>query len=73
MLHSLESVDYLKVDTENYILFECADEEKVISVEQEFHKGKIDDDEDQAASETKYDNIFSIKLYTITLRELLLF
>jgi len=39
MLHSLESMDFLKVDPENYILFECADEEKVISVEQEFHKG----------------------------------
>jgi hypothetical protein len=33
MLHSLESMDFLKVDPENYILFECADEEKVISVE----------------------------------------
>ena len=33
MIHSLESVDFLKVDPENYILFECADEEKVISVE----------------------------------------
>jgi hypothetical protein len=73
MLHSLESIDFLKVDPENYILFECADEEKVISVEQEFHKGRTDNEEDEAASETKYDNIYSIKLYTITLRELLLF
>ena len=39
MIHSLDSVDFLKVDPENYILFECADDEKVISVEQEFHKG----------------------------------
>jgi hypothetical protein len=73
MLHSLESVDFLKVDPENYILFECADEEKVISVEQEFSKGKTDIEEENGSSETKYDNIYSIKLYTITLRELLLF
>ena len=76
MLHSLESIDFLKVDPENYILFECADEEKVISVEQEFHKGIADtggDEEDQSALETKYDNIYSIKIYSITLRELLLF
>lgn len=73
MLHSLESVDFLKVDPENYILFECADEEKVISIEQEFHKGVIDNDEEQSSSETKYDNIYSIKIYSITLRELLLF
>ena len=33
MIHSLDSVDFLKVDPENYILFECADDEKVISVE----------------------------------------
>ena len=61
MLHSLESIDFLKVDPENYILFECADEEKVISVEQEFHKGIADtggDEEDQSALETKYDNIY---------------
>jgi len=77
MLHSLESMDFLKVDPENYILFECADEEKVISVEQEFHKGiteeSLKNDEDDAATETKYDNIYSIKIYSITLRELLLF
>lgn len=77
MLHSLESMDFLKVDPENYILFECADEEKVISVEQEFHKGITEEnkknEEDDSATETKYDNIYSIKIYSITLRELLLF
>ena len=54
MIHSLESVDFLKVDPENYILFECADEEKIISVQQEFHKGSKDGEEaDEDASETK--------------------
>mgnify|MGYP000727560119 CR=1 FL=1 len=27
MLHPLESVDFLKVDPENFVLFECAEEE----------------------------------------------
>jgi len=76
MLHSLESVDYLKVDPENFILFECSEEEKIISIQQEFHKGKKNEDEtdqDAGSSETQYDNVLSIKLYQITLRELLLF
>ena len=32
MIHSLESVNYLKVAPENYILFECAQANKVISI-----------------------------------------
>lgn len=32
MVHSLESVDFLKVDPDNFILFECADTDRVISI-----------------------------------------
>lgn len=32
ILHSLESVNYLKIDPDNFITFECADENKIISV-----------------------------------------
>jgi hypothetical protein len=38
MIHSLESVNYLKVNKGNFVLFECADEDRVISIEQEFEK-----------------------------------
>ena len=38
MIHSLESVNYLKVNKGNFVLFECADEDRVISIEQEFAK-----------------------------------
>ena len=34
MIHSLESVNYLKVNKGNFVLFECADEDRVISIEQ---------------------------------------
>jgi histidinol-phosphate/aromatic aminotransferase/cobyric acid decarboxylase-like protein len=38
MVHSLESVNYLKVNKGNFVLFECADEDRVISIQQEFEK-----------------------------------
>ena len=28
MLHPLDSVNYLKIDSENFILYECAEEEE---------------------------------------------
>lgn len=69
MIHSLESVNYLKVDRKNFVLFKCAEEEKVIEIQQEFEKG----DKKLEAEETEYDYVYGIKLYDITLRELLLF
>jgi hypothetical protein len=39
MLHSLQSVNYLKVDPENYLLFASAKPDKMeIKVQQEFEK-----------------------------------
>lgn len=38
MVHSLESVNFLKVSKGNFVLFECADEDRVISIQQEFAK-----------------------------------
>ena len=37
MIHSLESVNFLKQDKDNFVLFACTDPEcKVISIQQEF-------------------------------------
>lgn len=33
IIHSLESVNFLKVDSDNYILFECADENRIVSIQ----------------------------------------
>jgi hypothetical protein len=68
MIHSLESVNYLKVDKRNFILFKCAEDERVIEIQQEFEK------EDKiSGEETSYDLVYAIKIHDITLRELLLF
>ena len=37
-IHSLQSVSFLKVEQKNFILFECADENKIISIYHEFTK-----------------------------------
>ena len=68
MVHSLESVNYLKVSKGNFVLFECSDEDRVISIQQEFEKQNI-----QSGEETSYDTIYRIQIHEITLRELLLF
>lgn len=76
IVHSLESVNYLKIDAENFITFECADENKIISVFQEYDKeepGKKDSGNDNNERETAYEPILSIKLHDLSLRELLLF
>ena len=69
MVHSLESVNFLKVEPRNFILFEFADTaNKIISIYQEFDKNPGTDQ-----PETNYEKIYSIKIHDITLRELLLF
>lgn len=68
MVHSLESVNYLKVDKKNFVLFKCAEDDRVVEIQQEFEK------EDKVnGEETNYDLVYAIKIHTITLRELLLF
>ena len=85
MIHSLESCNFLKVDKSNYLVFECAkSNKKVVSIEQEYMKGgaveskdkKGDDkkgDDNALGEETSFTNLLNVKLYEITLRELLLF
>jgi len=68
MIHSLESYNFLKVDKNNYLLFECAKtNDQVISVQQEYIKG------DGTSEESAFWNLYSVKLHEVTLRELLLF
>ena len=68
MIHSLESCNYLKVDNSNYILFACAKySDRQVQVQQEFSKIKA------GSEETDFERIYNIKIWEITLRELLLF
>ena len=69
MLHSLQSSNYLKVDPENFLLFATAKEAKrEIKVQQEYEKSSTGGQ----GQETEFLDIYGIKLWQITLRELLL-
>ena len=69
MIHSLEAYNFLKVDKNNYLLFECAKtNQRVVSIQQEYIKG-----DENTGEEAAFWNLYKIKLHEITLRELLLF
>jgi hypothetical protein len=67
MIHSLDSLSFLKVERINFTNFCCQDyNNRIISIEQEWHKNK---NTDQVS--THYTQIYKIKINEITLRELL--
>ena len=69
MVHSLESVNFLRLDSSNCLLFACTDPmKKVISIQQEYQKGISD-----SVYDTEFWSLYNIRLHEITLRELLLF
>lgn len=64
MLHSLGNCNYLKLEPSNHILFACQFYEKrTICIQEQF----TDSD-----GNTKFEDIFKIRLHELTLRELLL-
>jgi hypothetical protein len=68
MIHSLESCNYLKSDPSNFLMFACAKyEDRQIQIQQEFTRSKA------GSEETDFERIYNIKIWEITLRELLLF
>lgn len=68
MVHSLDSVSYLKIHPKNFVLFEFATDQRVISIMQQFTKKNS-----KFGDETSFEVIYKIKIHEITLRELLLF
>jgi len=58
MVHSLESTNYLKVDAKNFILFEFATDQKVISIVQQFTKTST-----KTGDETEFENIYNIRMH----------
>lgn len=72
MIHSLESCNHLKLAKSNFLLFSCAKyENRQIQIQQE-HQIK-DKTADEEYIETGFDRIYNIKIWEVTLRELLLF
>lgn len=82
MIHSLESCNYLKVDKSNYLLFACAKySDRQVQIQQEYSIKKAKNQSNQEGEkegeeefdETEFEKIYNIKIWEITLRELLLF
>lgn len=67
MIHAIESINYLKVDPSNFVFFNFAGPKKLLQINQSFWK------KTKAGPETDYENIFTLRINDITLRELLLF
>jgi hypothetical protein len=69
MIHSLDGSSFLKIDSINYIKFECQDyNNRVISIEQEYKKPIPG----LTGFETLTYSVYKIKISEITLRELLI-
>ena len=67
MCHSLESFNFLKIDPDNFMEFECAQPgSRILTVSQEYTKGS------EGSKETAFWQLYKLKLYEFTLRELLL-
>lgn len=67
MIHSIESVNYLKSNHNNFIYFDFSGPQKLINVVQQFQRMS------KSGLETAYEDIFRIRVHDITLRELLFF
>lgn len=68
MIHSLNSLTYLKLEKINFINFKWQSyDNRIVSVEQEWKEN-----EGTEEVSTNYDRIYEIKIHEITLRELLI-
>lgn len=68
MLHSLENLNFLKMDPENYILFQCAERgEKIISIQQEYIHYLTDSNDFQ----TRFWKLTNVRLSELSLREIM--
>lgn len=66
MIHSLDSLSFLKVEPINFLNYQCQDyNNRVISIEHEWQSRGEN-------PQTYYDEIYKVKIFEITLRELLI-
>lgn len=69
MIHSLDSLSFLKVDPTNLMNFKCQEySNRVVSIEQEHTSGSAKDGD----RDNYYYDIYKIKIHEVTLRELLI-
>ena len=70
MIHSLQSMSCLKIDDENNIRFSCQKHHKrEVLVSQEYYGGDFGNMKDY----TLFQNLYNIKVWAPTLREILVF
>ena len=67
VLHSLESINYLKVDPGNFIEFDSETGDRIIKIQQKHTIEGVSGD-----METYLEAVYNVKISTPTLRELLL-
>ena len=74
-IHSLESVNYLKIDPQNFIQYDFSSDKKQIRVIQQFSIFDKSKSGNKMEVNVKHDftNVFSVRIHEITLRELILF
>ena len=71
IIHSLDSLSFLKVDKINYINFKCQDySNRIISIEQEDEHTIMANGKPETIN--SYREIYKVKIFEITLRELLI-
>lgn len=72
MIHSLDAYKFLKIDKENYINYKCQYyANRTISIEHEWTKTNTDLN-GETDRETKYYDIYKVKIHEITLREIMI-
>jgi len=70
IIHSLESMNYLKIDHDNHLNYSCQKHSKrEIQIEQEFYHGDLGN----LDNHTHFQNLYNIKICQPTLRELLVY
>jgi hypothetical protein len=68
MVHSMESYNFMRLIPDNHILFECQDpENKQIAITEEQR------DQGESSGNVSYLSLYRVKIWNLTLRELMLF
>lgn len=72
IIHSLESFDYLKVESKNFMLFQCTNpQDRIISVQQEYISENVVD-RNGGVSDTRFQDIYKVRVRGMNLRQALI-
>lgn len=67
-------MNYLNVDKGNHLYYDCSKQsDRWVCVMQEYNKEFVGEQKKKVDEETMFDSVYKIKIWAITLRELLVF